>query len=135
MRQKKELHVLGKTSLKVQKALKLIPKKQKILDEWYFVAYAPYNFGLNATFTVDDKLVKLLRVTQQFGLEDLLVPQGWKTICKFEFPDGVPDSFTNLPTFNDWDGDGFRMKINNSLDAWRNKQNMDGWDSRPKKYR
>ena len=130
---KKELHILGKISPKIKKFLSIVSEDGS--DNWYFVSYAPYNFGIDATFTVDNKLVKLLKVTQQFNQEDLIIPQGWKTICKFEFPEGVPYSFENLPTLDDWNGDGFRMKINNPIDAWRNKKNMDGWSSRPKKYK
>ena len=134
MKPEKELHILGKVSDESKKLLSIILEDGS--DNWFFVSYAPYNFGLKSTFTVDNKLVTLSKVTQQFDVKDDIIPQGWKTICKFEFPDGEPNSFANLKTVNNWTSDdGFRMKVNNSIDAWKNKKDMNGWDSRPEKYR
>jgi hypothetical protein len=41
-------------------------------------------------------------VTQQWGKPFDVIPNGWKTICVVEFPDGVPQMIEDLPTVEAW---------------------------------
>ena len=46
--------------------------------------------------------IRIVAVTQQFAEAWQEIPDGWKTICVIEFPDGVPTSMDELPTMNAW---------------------------------
>ena len=41
-------------------------------------------------------------VTQQFMKPFDCIPEGWKTICLIEFPDGIPDLIKELPIVENW---------------------------------
>lgn len=47
--------------------------------------------------------IRLLGVTQQFGKPFDQIPHGWKTICLFDFPEGVPPEVDALPILEGWD--------------------------------
>lgn len=44
----------------------------------------------------------LLAVTQQFSSPLDAVPCGWKTMCLFQFPSGVPKTVDELPRLDEW---------------------------------
>lgn len=44
----------------------------------------------------------LVAVTQQWGKPFANVPQGWKTFCLVDFPEGVPAMVAQLPTVDTW---------------------------------
>ncbi|MET6997055.1 hypothetical protein [Chitinophaga defluvii] len=47
--------------------------------------------------------VVLKNVTQQFFLPLDEIPHGWKTVCKFEFIEGIiPKEVQQLPVLNGW---------------------------------
>ena len=41
-------------------------------------------------------------VTQQYAKPFGEIPDGWKTICLVEFPEGIPDVIASLPVVNGW---------------------------------
>jgi hypothetical protein len=45
---------------------------------------------------------EIIAVTQQFDKPLEVVPYGWKTICLVQFPRGVPEVVSNLPTVDGW---------------------------------
>jgi hypothetical protein len=48
--------------------------------------------------------ISLEGATQSFALKYDSIPKGHKTLCKFKFKEGVPESIRTLPTLNDWYG-------------------------------
>ncbi|WCL81654.1 hypothetical protein PPO43_00905 [Saprospira sp. CCB-QB6] len=42
-------------------------------------------------------------VTQQFGKESDLIPQGWKTIAVLETDNQLPKQLVEMKTVNSWD--------------------------------
>jgi len=52
--------------------------------------------------TVLTTCVRIIAGTQQYSLPLEEIPDGWKTICVLEFPEGVPAMIDELPTVNGW---------------------------------
>jgi hypothetical protein len=81
---------------------------------WFFVDYASEEVPLASRFDVllegeSKRLlpgsisIKLVSCLDQFGNRLSTVPQGWKTICKFEFHPHIPSVIKKLPYFDGWD--------------------------------
>ena len=60
---------------------------------------------------------KVFAVTQQMGIATEVIPRGWKTICIFEFPSGIPDIIKNLPVINSWFESKLEICISNK-EVW-----------------
>jgi hypothetical protein len=45
---------------------------------------------------------RIIAATQQWGKPLSEVPDGWKTICMVQFPDGIPELVRQLPVVDDW---------------------------------
>ncbi len=51
---------------------------------------------------IRDSNIKLQYATQQSFIPLRDIPQGYKTICLFEFPLSIPEIVKDLPTISDW---------------------------------
>ena len=81
---------------------------------WFYVDYAIEKVGLNTKFDVFLKgetkqlvsagacSIKLLACFDQFAHQFEGVPEGYKTICKFEFQPSMPDFIKKLPVVSGW---------------------------------
>jgi len=96
--------------------------------EILFIGYAYDNVPLGKTFQVIFskrnpaeaifRQSKIIAVTQEFGIPLDVIPQGWKTICIVEFPQGIPDIIKNLPVINAW-GENKDYVCLSDEDSWK----------------
>ncbi|MDP1765123.1 MAG: hypothetical protein Q8L07_14680 [Sediminibacterium sp.] len=109
----KYLRIQGKVSSAVLKTLPIGHSVNKPNAEWFFVDYANNHFKKGISFDVilsDDAekikktaKIKLMQVIDQFGHTLDSIPDGYKTICRFEFIDTTPQEFNRLQTLTAWD--------------------------------
>jgi hypothetical protein len=95
-----------------EKVIKDFSSKMSPTKLCCFVSYAYETLPLGKTFDISfsysepDKYVETILeislITQQFSEEWDSIPQGWKTVCIFNFPKGVPKLFLDLPTADGW---------------------------------
>ena len=81
-------------------------------NEWIlFCGYSDFDVPLEYTFNsiLNDKeevifkgQIILKKVTQQWAEYFDMIPHGYKTICKFEFKEGIPDAVKKLPVVKSW---------------------------------
>ena len=107
------LTLMGKVSRKVVNSL----SKSKTNDKdntWFFVDYSNDEIRIGEAFDTllegDQKTlipgivkVKLKKVYDQLGHDLDYIPDGFQTICKFDFGDNIPTPINRLPTFNTWE--------------------------------
>jgi hypothetical protein len=111
------LDVLGRMDSKLnylfRKALELdsLNKRQVVL----FCAYSSFDIPVGHTFTYIQDHTKsevykgdfvLEAVSQQMCVPIPEITHGWKTVCKFEFSEGIPDLVKDLREIKGWDSDG-----------------------------
>ncbi|NIG55727.1 hypothetical protein [Chitinophaga sp. Cy-1792] len=76
----------------------------------FFCSYSAYDIPAGHCFSEilnNDKTTKcriiLKEISQQFFKPFDEIPHGWKTVCKFEFPDGIiPSAVMELPALDGW---------------------------------
>jgi hypothetical protein len=66
-------------------------------EEEIDIIFQPYHLS-TATFA----RIRIVAVTQQFAEVWQEVPDGWKTVCVIDFPDGAPALIDALPTVDAW---------------------------------
>ena len=66
----------------------LIPRFKGILDY--------------SDIAINETILLLKKVTQQWAKPYDSIPCGHKTICKFEFKNGIPEVIRNLPVISTW---------------------------------
>jgi hypothetical protein len=111
--EKKKLHLLGRpSSLAIKKVSPHTESRKNY--EWFFVDYAPAFFNLNESFDIfigDDSIgsdwnhkykIKLVKVIDEFGREHDKIPEGYKTVCRFEFSPHIPSMIKRLPITSGW---------------------------------
>ncbi len=80
---------------------------------WLFVDYAPAEISLGETFDAlfegkkkrlaeETVQIKLLTVLDQMGNQLDAVPEGFQTVCEFDFLPSVPKSIQQLPELQTW---------------------------------
>jgi len=89
-----------------------LPQNEPVNSEILFIGYAFADVPIGKSFAVifpkdkpNDGIYcesKIVGVTQQFGKPFDAIPNGWKTICIVEFPQGIPDLIKNLPVVETW---------------------------------
>ena len=109
----KYLRIQGKVSSTVLKTLPIGHSANKPNTGWFFVDYANNHFKKGISFDVilsDDAekikktaRIKLMQVIDQFGHTLDSIPDGYKTICRFEFIDTTPREFKHLQILTAWD--------------------------------
>jgi hypothetical protein len=97
-----------------QKILKKINANSPALNKaWFFVDYAVHDVETGAVFHVllegenkkllrNTTIIKLVQVFDEFGHKIQSVPEGYKTICRFEFRPNIPVVLKKLPLLNSW---------------------------------
>ena len=93
---------------------KLIDTKKNVKKNtlWLFVDYSSVEYKLNSKFDIVSPIadnghlaeaysVKLLDVIEQTGKKLPSIPQGYKTMCRFEFKP-FPDFIDKLPVLSSW---------------------------------
>jgi hypothetical protein len=106
------LTLQGRVNQEVLKKLKvrtlLSPNK-----EWFFVDYSSSDISLGKSFDVlmegenkrllpNASTIKILSITDQFGHKLDSIPEGFKTICRFEFRPRIPVVLSRLPLLEQW---------------------------------
>ena len=100
-----------------------LPENSVILFVEYAYADIPLYTEYRKVFdypdikSCEDTEVRLIGVTQQFGKATDEIPHGWKTICAFECPQGIPQIIENLPVVEHWFSD-VRVGLS-SCDTWQ----------------
>ena len=127
------LTIQGKLSNKAIMAIKNPHANSN--EVWLFVDYASIEIPVGNQFDAMlkgeykelvpfESKIKLLQVIDQFGHSLNAIPQGWKTICKFGFSNGVPVAVKSLKELNSWSYNPSsisfalheEVKLNNSSD-------------------
>jgi hypothetical protein len=109
---KKGLRLLGKVARRILLQVIDDPGERNENSIWCFVDYASNTHKLNAVFDIyasnsekdwhiGDKM-KLIRITDELGRSFTEIPQGYKTICKFNFAGNIPTAIKKLPTLYAW---------------------------------
>jgi len=107
------LTLIGKVDKNVVKNL----VKSKAIEKgnnWFFVDYANDEVrvgelfdtlleGRQKTLIPGETKIKLKKVYDQLGHYLDYVPEGFQTICKFDFDNKLPAPINKLPTFETWD--------------------------------
>jgi hypothetical protein len=68
-------------------------------------------------------VAQVVAVTQQWGKPFDGIPHGWKTICFFEFPEGVPEMVDALPVVEGWHGSEQEICLTNEDGRRANRSN------------
>jgi hypothetical protein len=103
----------------------LIGEETKIKnEEWFFVDYSGNEIevgeifdtlleGSHKTLIPGKTDIKLKLVLDQMGHILNYIPQGFQTICKLEFKDGIPSQLNKLPVYDTWDYNPNSISITN----------------------
>jgi len=74
---------------------------------WFFVDYTNHEINVGQKFTVIDgntgHSIRLTKVYDQLGHSLSYIPEGFQTICEFEFHGRIPSSLDKLPVLKSWD--------------------------------
>lgn len=83
-------------------------------SEWFFIDYSPSGFPLRSNFHLfflssnrslpkSNSSILIDLVYDSFGnLLNEGIPEGYKTVCKFTFTNGIPKEFQELPVLKGW---------------------------------
>lgn len=107
------LKVIGKVSKTLVKKFFSFPKENQ---GWFFVSYAPKEYPIKHVFDSykieneirNDLKIKIVEINLGFVHDDYIchiVPEGYKTICKFEFEGDNKEFLKNLKTISEFYSD------------------------------
>lgn len=126
MKQPMELTILGRAGKKVlQKLSKRYFMSQR--KRWLFLDFAEMNVPLHSQFDIllkgNNKAlipsfyrVTVLECLDQFGNQLTAIPEGYKTICRFEFHPRVPAVIDELPSLDTWKSNPSHITLANLAD-------------------
>ena len=117
----KYLQLEGIADKSVVKQLEADKNYRKNNTLWFFVDYSPCAFKKGITFDIileggkrmSKKFysITLLNIVDEFGHDLPLIPEGNKTICRFEFKPNIPVVIQSLPYLLNWDYNKDSIKI------------------------
>jgi hypothetical protein len=109
---KEMLRILGRVSSSILKKLFQGKEFRKQNAEWLFADYAASTYEKGTTFDIivpangvdwnHEYKIKLLKITDEYGRTFSQIPEGYKTICQFEFSPNVPQFVRQLPLLQGW---------------------------------
>lgn len=106
------IKILGKPTQEILLEITAVfSKYNKKIETVLFCDYAESDIPIDHVFNmitnvnnepVFEGRMILNSVTQSYFVPFDQIPCGHKTICKFEFPEGIPECIESLPIINRW---------------------------------